>query len=166
MTKLIEQDIGFADTAPWILDFEGVVTATPAEVWAAFIDNQSWTKWFKNCRSCVATSATFDGVGATRAISVNGLRVDERFIGWEPERLWAFTATAMRMPFTTSLVERVQFTDLADGTTKIDYRMAMAPKRWAGPLRKVIASQATKAFAQSFRDLDAYLATTRRSAPA
>ena len=166
MTKLIEQDIGFADIAPWTLDFEGIVVATPAEVWGAFVDNESWTKWFKNCRRCHATSATFDGVGATRAISVNGLRVDERFIAWEPEHLWAFTASSMRMSFTNSLVERVRFSDLGDGTTKIDYRMALAPKRWAGPLRKLIAGQANKAFAQSFRDLDTYLAATRRSAPA
>jgi uncharacterized protein YndB with AHSA1/START domain len=158
---MVQRDLVFADRAPWIFDFDGLVTANPAEVWAAFIDNESWTIWFANCKSCRATSDPFDGVGSTRSIEVNGLRVDERFIAWQPERLWAFTATAMKVSFATSLVERVLFDEPEPGRTHIAYRMAMQPKFWARPIRRLVGSQATKAFAKSFAALDTYLAAVR-----
>lgn len=161
MGTMIERDLVFADRAPWIFDFDGLVRATPAEVWSAFIDNESWTIWFSKCRSCTATSDVFDGVGSTRSISVNGLRVDERFIAWQPERLWAFTATAMRMSMFTSLVERAVFDEPEPGRTHIAYRMAAQPKFWAKPLHRLIAGQATKAFAKSFAALDVHLADRR-----
>ncbi|MCU1401431.1 MAG: polyketide cyclase [Acidimicrobiales bacterium] len=163
MTTLVQRDLEFADGAPWIFDFDGLVHATPAEVWAAFVDNESWTIWFERCRSCKATSAVFDGVGSTRSIAVNGLRVDERFIAWEPERLWAFTATAMRMSMFTSLVERATFDEPEPGRIRIAYRMAAQPKWWAKPLRGVIAGQATKSFAKSFAALDVHLADRRKA---
>jgi uncharacterized protein YndB with AHSA1/START domain len=161
MTVLVPQDLVFADRAPWIFDFEGLINASPAEVWAAFIDNESWTVWFERCKSCRATSDPFDGVGSTRAIEVNGLRVEERFIAWQPERLWAFTATAMRMSFATSMVERAIFTELDGGKTRISYRMAVQPRLWGRPLHRLIASRGAVSFARSFVALDAYLATRR-----
>lgn len=158
---MVTRDLVFADRAPWTFDFDGRFHATPAEVWAALIDNESWPIWFEKCRSCRTTSAPSGGVGSTRSIEVNGLRVDERFIGWEPERLWAFTATAMRMSFATSLVERVTFADPTPGTTRITYRMAIDPKWWSRPLRRFIAGRAAKSFEHSFVALDAYLARQR-----
>ena len=163
MSTMVTRDLVFADRAPWIFDFHGRFHATPTEVWAALIDNESWTIWFEKCRSCRATSEPFGGVGSTRSIEVNGLRVDEQFIGWEPERLWAFTATAMRMSFATSLVERVTFDDAAPGETSILYRMAMDPKWWGRPLRRLVASRAAISFERSFAALDAHLARRRTS---
>ena len=162
MTALVRKTLAFADDAPWTFDFEGVINATPAEVWAAFIDNESWTIWFKRCKECRATSDPFDGIGSTRHIAVNGLTVDEEFIGWEPERLWAFTAVNMRMSFAKAMVERAQFEALPDGRTKISYRMAVDPHAWAKPIRRIMQTVAGKTFAASFTQLDAYLADRRR----
>jgi len=162
MTALVRKTLAFADEAPWIFDFEGLVNATPAEVWAAFIDNESWTVWFKRCRECRATCDPFDGIGSTRHIAVNGLTVDEEFIGWEPERLWAFTALRMRMSFAKAMVERAQFEAVPGGRTKITYRMAVDPHAWAKPIRRIMQTVAGKTFAASFTQLDAYLARERR----
>lgn len=161
MTRLVTRDLVFADRAPWILDFHGTFHAPAAEVWAALIDNERWPVWFEKCKRCWATSEPFGGVGSTRSIEVNGLRVDEQFIAWEPEVLWAFTATAMRMSFATSLVERVTFEPAAPGTTQILYRMALDPKWWGRPLRRLIASRAAISFERSFAALDAHLARQR-----
>ncbi len=158
MAALIPQDIGFADTAPWTFDFEGTISASPARVWATWTDNPSWAVWFKGCKSCTTTSPSAAGVGATRSIKVNGLTADERFIAWEPERLWAFTVVAIKPAFATSMVERVTFSDLGDDRTRIDYRIAVAPRTWAKPLRALVAGQGGKSFAKSFQQLDAYLA--------
>jgi uncharacterized protein YndB with AHSA1/START domain len=161
MTALTRKPLSFADDAPWRFDFEGQINATPADVWAAFVDNESWTTWFKRCRECRATSTPFGGVGSTRHISVNGLTVDEEFIGWEPERLWAFTAVQMRMSFAKAMVERAQFEPLPDDRTKVSYRMAIEPHGWAKPIRRIVQSQAARTFEASFAGLDTYLATQR-----
>ncbi|MCU1394628.1 MAG: polyketide cyclase [Ilumatobacteraceae bacterium] len=166
MSVLVPQDLVFADRAPWRFDFEGLVHATPAEVWSTFIDNESWTQWFTRCKACTATSDPFDGEGSTRRIDVNGLRVEERFIAWQPERLWAFTAEKMRMSFAVSMVERALFDEPTPGWTHISYRMAVQPHWWALPLRRLIASQGAATFQRSFIALDHYIAEhrTRHSA--
>jgi uncharacterized protein YndB with AHSA1/START domain len=158
VATLIPRDLAFADTAPWRFDFQATIAAAPARVWPAWTDNRGWETWFQRCKACTTTSASAEGVGATRQIKVNGLTADEEFIAWEPERLWAFTVTAIKPSFATSMVERVSFTDLGD-RTRIDYRIAVAPRRWAKPLRGIVASQGAKSFAVSFRQFEAYVAS-------
>ena len=68
---MVPRDLVFADRAPWIFDFDGLVTATPAEVWAAFVDNESWTIWFANCKSCRATSEPFSAVGVPSGVGLS-----------------------------------------------------------------------------------------------
>ena len=161
MTALAPQELSFADEAPWQFDATALLHATPAEVWSVFTDNQSWTVWFKNCRSCATTSEAEGGVGSTRLIDVSGLRVNERFIAWEQQRQWAFTAIDMRMSFATAMVERATFQQMSDATTRVDYRIAVQPTWWARPLRRLLAGQVSKSFATSFRQLDAYLSKKR-----
>ena len=158
MAQLVQQDLAFADTAPWKFDFEAVISAPPTKVWMAWTDNPGWAVWFKNCKSCVTTSATAEGVGATRTIKVNGLTAEEVFIAWEPERLWAFTVTAIKPSFAKSMVERVTFTDLGNSRTRINYRIAVEPRGWAKPLRPIVASQGAKAFATSFAQFSEFVA--------
>ncbi len=158
MARLIQQDLAFADTAPWKFDFEAVISAAPAKVWSAWTDNPSWAVWFKNCKSCVTTSPTAEGVGATRTIKVNGLTAEEVFIAWEPEQLWAFTVTAIKPSFAKSMVERVRFTDVGNDRTRINYRIAIEPRGWAKPLRPIVATQGAKAFVASFAQFDKFVA--------
>ena len=161
MAQLQRRDLTFAETAPWRLNFGATIAATPAEVWATFIDNESWTRWFVGCRVCRGIGASFDGVGSRRYIEVSGLTVDEEFIAWEPEHLWAFTALDMKRAFATALVERATFTAEPDGRTRIDYRMAIAPTWWAKPFRRMLQSRSTKAFAASFVNLEREIASRR-----
>lgn len=146
-----------ADSAPWMLDMVGTIDAPVDRVWATFTDNPSWAKWFDGCTSCESTSSPAHGVGSTRTIRVSGLKVDERFIAWESERLWAFTVVNLRPAFASGMIERATFTELEGTCTRIDYRVAIAPRRWASPLRKVIAKRLTAAFESSFRKLNAHM---------
>ena len=158
--RLEPADAGFFDNAPWRFDFPGIVSAAPARVWEFLTDNEGWTRWFKNCVECRSTSKPVGGVGSTRYISVNGLQVNEEFIAWEPRRLWAFTAVDLNIPFARRLAERATLTDLGGSKTRVDYRMAVEPAKWARPLRGLIASQAAKSFAESYEALGRLLATT------
>jgi uncharacterized protein YndB with AHSA1/START domain len=157
MARLVAQDVSFADSAPWRIDVTGVIDAPVDRVWATFTNDPSWAVWFNKCRSCESTSTPAGGVGSTRSITVSGLKVDERFIAWEPERLWAFTVVNLRPAFAASMVERATFTDLAGTQTRIDYRIAIAPRRWARPLRKILAKQTQSAFTVSLGNLNGYI---------
>ena len=139
----------------------GNIDAPVDRVWATFIDNPSWANWFDGCTSCESTSSPADGIGSTRTIRVRGLNVDERFIAWEPQRLWAFTVINLRpVGFATGMVEQATFTELEGTHTRIDYRVAIAPRRWARPIRTIIAKRLSAAFESSFRKLNAQLLAT------
>jgi uncharacterized protein YndB with AHSA1/START domain len=161
MSACTPQDLVFADRAPWTFDVQGAIAGSRREVWDAFVDNEGWTGWFNKCLVCRATSTPFGGVGSTRHIEVNGLTVDERFIGWEPEVLWAFTVTDIRPSFASGMVERATFTDLPGERTLISYRIAVRPKWWAAPLRRIIAKQMANTFALSFAALDRHINGSR-----
>ena len=92
---------------------------------------------------------------------MSGLKVHERFIAWEPGRLWSFTVTDMTRAFARSMVERARFSERADGGTDIVYRIAAQPRWWAVPLRRFLGGQMKKSFAQSFGQLESYLYTLR-----
>lgn len=156
---LAPADLDFFADPPWRFDVTGVLDAPPAAVWAAFTDNAGWTRWFKGCKECLSTSDPAEGVGSTRFISVNGLQVDERFIGWEPEKLWAFTVVDISPKFARRMAERAQFSELPDGRTQVDYRIAVEPAPWAFALKVPMGWGVRRSFATSFVTLNRQLRT-------
>jgi hypothetical protein len=153
-------DIAFLQTAVWQIDVAFTMQASPDRVWATFTDNEGWAKWFKNCKSCTSTSTPAGGVGSTRTINVNGLRVDERFIGWEVERLWAFTALRLSRGFAECLVECIRMEPGDNGATTLNYRMAANPTWWAKPLRSLMYKTVKASWVKSFATLDKQLTQT------
>lgn len=150
MAELTPQDLDFAETAPVRVDGTAVLDATPAEVWAVVVDYPGWPRWFPNVKSCAATSDPAVGVGSTRRVTLpGGAVVDERFIAWEPEALWAFTAEAARPAVFRSLVERVTITEVQPGRTSVAYLMAFDPHPMLKPtialLRRSLGRNLTKA---------------------
>jgi len=150
MAVLAPQPIEFADTAPVRAEGTAVLDATPAEVWAVLLDYERWPDWFFGLASCAATSDPATGVGSTRQVVLTGgSTFQERFIAWDDERLWAFTATEMKPPGFRSLVERVVIEEVSPGRTRVTYRMAFDLKPALKPLGallpKVLGRVLTKA---------------------
>ncbi len=154
---VVPVDLDFFVDPPWQFDVSGVLDATPAAAWAAFTDDAGWSTWFEGCKECRSTSDPVGGIGSTRSISVRGLRVDERFIGWEPQRLWAFTVVGLRPQFARRMAERAAFRELPDGRTRIDYRIAVEPSWWAKPMKVAIGTGVRRSFAASFAALNRQL---------
>lgn len=139
MASLHPREIEFADSAPVRIDGSATLDATPSEVWAVLLDYEAWPRWFRGLHTCRATSEPATGVGSTRTVTLAKGRsvVEERFIAWDDERLWAFTATSMNPGVFRSLVERVTIDPVDAGRTTVTYRMAFEPKpalRLAVPL--------------------------------
>ena len=126
MGQLIPQEIGYADTAPVQAEGRALVEGTPAEVWAVLLDYERWPKWFMGLKRCRATSDPAIGLGSSREVVLSGgATFQERFIGWEEEVLWSFTALEMKPALFRSLVERVTIENLGPRRTQVTYRMAL-----------------------------------------
>lgn len=129
MATLVPRAIDYAETAPVRIEGSATLDATPAEIWAVLLDYETWPRWFRGVRSCRSTSDPATGVGSTRTVGLGGgSTVDEEFIAWEDERLWAFTAVAMTPNLFRSLVERCTLEPLDEARTTVTYRMALDPK--------------------------------------
>ena len=108
MPTLTPVDLDFAATAPRSVVVEQPIASEPGPIWAALVDNPGWTEWYPKMTSSVSTSDPAHGVGSTRTVEVAGLRADERFVAWEPERLWAFTIVKTNLPLAKSFLEQVE----------------------------------------------------------
>lgn len=140
MASLQPREIGFADSAPVRIDGTATLDATPAEIWEVILDYEAWPRWFRGIHTCRATSVPATGVGSTRTVTLAKGRsvVEERFIAWEDEQLWAFTATSMSPAPFRSLVERVTIEPVDAARTAVVYRMALEPKPVLRPLVPVL----------------------------
>jgi uncharacterized protein YndB with AHSA1/START domain len=136
------RDLAFADSAPVVIEAETVADVSPAAVWSVLIDHRGWPDWFGGpLVSCEPTSDPEEGVGSTRTIVLRpNIRIDERFIAWEPESLWAFTVVS-GPPGIRSIVERCRIHVEGPGRTRVSYRMALDPKAAMRPLIPVVRRQ-------------------------
>lgn len=151
------QDISFADTSPLRAEATFDSPAPPEAVFAVLADHRNWPKWFgKPLTKVEPTSSGEFGVGSTRTATLLGfITVKEEFIGWDPPRLFSFTGVGGRPPGFTKLVERIIIEPLADGGSRITYRMAFdlpAPLR---PTGKFLAKQVSRSLGKALPGLSA-----------
>ncbi|ANA99424.1 Uncharacterised protein [Mycolicibacterium phlei] len=126
MGALEPQSMSFADEAPYRVDAVIDCPTPVSTVYEVFKDNRGgvrWLGWFVT--RVEPTSDPEYGVGATREVTfLWGLgKLKERFIGWEEDRLWSFTAVGFRPKVFTAFVERVHFEAVDENNCRIIYRM-------------------------------------------
>lgn len=155
MATLAPRDLQFADAAPVRIEGSATFDATPAEVWAVLLDYEAWPRWFRGLHACRATSDPATGVGSTRTVELAGGRwtVEERFIAWEDERLWAFTATAMSPSPFRGLVERATIEPVAPDRVTVTYRMAFDPKPALRPLLPLLKASVGRNLTAAMEEL-------------
>ena len=140
MPTLTPVDLDFAATAPRSVVVEQPIASEPGPIWAALVDNPGWTEWYPKMTSSVSTSDPAHGVGSTRTVEVAGLRADERFVAWEPERLWAFTIVKTNLPLAKSFLEQVELLP-GDGVTNVRYTGSFKPLLLTRPIASLIERQ-------------------------
>ena len=162
MATLTPQTIEFAETAPFRAEGSAVVAGTPAEVWAVVLDYERWPDWFPGVKRCHATSTPPTGVGSTREVVLSGgSTFQERFIAWEDEALWSFTATEMKPPGFRSLVERLTIEDLGPNRSQVTYRMGLELTIGLKPLALLLRPMLNRTLTKAMAGLAAQVVSRR-----
>lgn len=121
-------DDAWIDAAPVRLVNSVDIAAEPAQIWTALEDAAAWPRWATVITNVEWTSPQPFGVGTTRTVTMRGGMVgDEEFITWEPHRRMGFRFNQASMDGVRAFAERYTL-DARDGTTRVEWVMAMAPK--------------------------------------
>lgn len=134
MPTLKPRDTDFIDSASTRITTTVTVNATPDEVWAVLADNERWPEWFPAAKECRTTSDAAEGVGATRWIHVDVLKVNERFVAWDPPQRWAFTILDANLPGFVSMVEQALIEPADEHRTVVTYVVAADLAPYMRPL--------------------------------
>jgi uncharacterized protein YndB with AHSA1/START domain len=162
MAHLSPVDASYLDTAPTVVVAESVIRAPAARVWETLIDNEGWAMWFPGVKTCTTTSENATGVGSTRTIEVGGLKVEEEFNLWEPEKAWGFTVVKCNVAFAKKLMEAVRLEPVADDEhhTTVTYIGAMEFTLIGKVLAPVLKRQFRTSWLNAWTNLDAHLSAT------
>ncbi len=154
----------FLDDAPHLVTTSVDVPATRDELWAAIVDNATWTEWFVDCRSCVGSPPVWQAAGNTRTISVGRLVVEEIAAELRPGERWVMAVTRLNLPIASSMAESLDLVDTSrDGETRTELRWtgALAPRRLTGALLGPVSARMADAWGQSLENLYDFVSARR-----
>ena len=111
------------------------MAVSAAQLFATLADGPSWSKWVLGIREVNWTSPKPFAKGTTRTVKmVGGIRVDEVFWAWEPNRRMGFSITAMSKGWVSALAELYEITPVS--SERCTVRWTLAPS-YAGLLRRI-----------------------------
>lgn len=133
MADLVQRTIDWMPTAPVVVEASREMPISAAAAFAVVAEHERWPEWFTSLKRVEVTGAP-TGVGGRRRVHLRGASIDEVFIGWETDRLFAFTVTHASRPIARSLVEAVRVEPLGDTRCRVTYTQAIEPLGWMKPL--------------------------------
>ena len=147
----------FFDAAPTVYRAADVVAASPEQVFAVFLDADSWVRWALPITGVEWTSGFPIEVGSTRTVHMRGGLVGyEEFIAYEHGVRMAFRFNEASKKGVRAFAEDYQVTDLGSGRCRVAWTMAMKTGRDSGLASKVtdpIMSFMLKRMLKKFRRL-------------
>lgn len=164
MATLTKQPAEWIHSAPIQASATREIDASPAEVFEALCDHESWPEWFKTIKKVERFGSIETGVGSNRRVFINDrMPVDEEFNVWEPNTAWGFTVLALKLPILNSMNELVTIEDLGDSRSRVTYTMGLDPKMLMVPLVKGARKGLSKSLGQALDNLGPHIAQQRES---
>lgn len=158
MFRYEPQDLAFYDAAPFRLQDHARLRATPARLFEVFADIDSWPRWFPLMHRTRWLSATHDGVGAEREVSIHGLGTfRERFLAWEPGARFAFNIYESSSPLAKAVSEDFRFVADGPGHARIEWTFAARPSLLGVPFKPALGLLMRQVFRRSGVNLQRYL---------
>ena len=102
MPDLHPRPFDWLATAPVRIEATREMAVSASVAFAVVADHERWPEWFAQLKRVEVTGAP-TGVGGQRRVALAGVVVDEVFIAWEPDRLFAFTVTHASRPMAKAL---------------------------------------------------------------
>jgi len=158
MYELRTEDLDFLDNAPVVHVFEGDVSATPAEVFAAVCDVDAWRQWFPMFQGGAYEGEP--GLGAVRRINLPMWRIEEHIVAWDEAKRFTYAVDRSSLPIANALVESWDLTDTGHGT-RVRWTFAIDPRL---PMKLVtpLAPTAMGAlFRAGLKRMESYLSAKR-----
>ncbi|HEY0711866.1 MAG TPA: SRPBCC family protein [Polyangia bacterium] len=153
MWKLAPCPPDFAETARFHFDNEAVLTGTPAEVFDVVASIEHEANWFPDFKEARWLNAEGGGVGAERDYRLTYMRLHEHFTIWDRGVHLQFWVSGCSLPLIHRFLEDYTFTPLANGKTKLRWRVAYEPPALLRPLHPLLRPL----FARDFRRATANL---------
>jgi uncharacterized protein YndB with AHSA1/START domain len=134
---LRREDLSFVDRAPLRVEHGIDVARSPRELWPALAEATQWPRWFAGMVAARYTSEPPHGVGATRWVDVQGLRVNEEVLVFDEPSCFAFVVLDADRPGIAAMVEVVTLDPRPSGT-RVTYRQALELSWWLRPLAPLL----------------------------
>lgn len=148
MPALEPRPLDWLAEAPIRVEASREMAVGAAAAFAVVAEHDRWPEWFSQLKRVEVTGAP-TGVGGQRRVTLAGVVVDEVFIAWEPDRLFAFTVTHATRPLAKAMVEAVEIEPLGDHRCRVSYTQALEPHGWMKPalpvMRRAMRSMLAKA---------------------
>jgi uncharacterized protein YndB with AHSA1/START domain len=109
-------DLGFAQSAPFQLESEVIINASPQRVFEIVSTVEGPSEWLHEFTACRWMSPEPHGPGTTRELEMKLLTAKARFLLWEPGKRLSYTIIGMSMPLVRRLLEDLRFEPLGDRT--------------------------------------------------
>ena len=142
---LQRSDSSFAETSPFQLRNEAIISATPEQVFDAI--TMTMEEWFADIRGVEWTSPPPHAAGATRIVRLKALSVKERFVNWEPGKRFTYAMDAISVPIVKQLMGDVHLSP-SGGGTRVEWVLHYRPSL----LMRAVHPIARAIFGKMFRD--------------
>lgn len=153
MADLVHRSLDWIPTAPVLISESRDMPVSAAAAFAVVADHERWPEWFTTLKRVEVTGAP-TGVGGGRRVHLRGVVIDEEFIGWETDRLFAFTLTHTTRPMARSMAESVRVEPLGDDRCRGTYTQAIEPHGWMKPLFAVARRPVAKMLRRALEGLE------------
>jgi hypothetical protein len=128
-------DEGLPQTAKARAIGEREMAVSAEQLFATLEDGPSWAKWTGVIREVTWTSPKPFGKGTTRSLTLGGgIKLDEVFWAWEPNRRMGFSVTGASIGFLSGLSEAYEITPLSAERCKLRWVVAASLSGWLGKL--------------------------------
>ena len=107
---------------------EREMAVSAEQLFATFEDEQSWPKWVPGMRSATPVQARSRSAKGRRAPSkmAGGIRIDEVFWAWEPNRRIGFCFAAASIGWLNALAEVYEIAPLSRERCKLRWTLAVS----------------------------------------
>ena len=124
--QVTPQEPGWIEHAPVRIEVTRRIAAPVGTVWGIVADHTSWPTWFAELDRVEVTGEA-NAVGGSRRVTIRGIKVDEVFTAWEPERRFAFAVVATSLRLVSSMAESVELEPDGAAACTVVYRQGLAP---------------------------------------